>query len=78
MSRTLQIRNVPENVYRRLKFLAASAGMSMSDYVLREIEQPLSRSMRSEVFAQIAELPPIELDPPSSKVLREARGGAEP
>ena len=50
----------------------------MSDYVLREIEQPLYRPTRSEVFARIAELPPIELDPPSSKVLRESRGGAEP
>ena len=78
MSRTLRIRNVPEEVYRRLKSRAASAGMSMSDYVLREIEQPLSRPTRSEVFARIAELPPIELDPPSSKVLRESRGGAEP
>ena len=35
----------------------------MSEYVLREIEQVLSRPTRAEVFARIAELPPIELDP---------------
>lgn len=46
----------------------------MSDYVLREIEQVLSRPTRAEVFARIAELPSIELDPPTAEVLREERG----
>lgn len=64
MSRMLQIRNVPAEVHRRLKSRAALAGMSMSDYVLREIEVALSRPTRDEVFARIAELPPIDLDPP--------------
>ena len=74
MSRMLQIRNVPDDVHRRLKSRAALAGMSMSEYVLREIEHSLSRPTREEVFARIAELPPIELDPPSAEVLREERG----
>ena len=74
MSRVLQIRNLPDEVHRRLESRAALAGMSISDYVLREIERTLSRPTRAEVFARIAELPPIELDPPSSDVLREERG----
>ena len=73
MSKMLQIRNVPDEVHRRLKSRAALAGMSMSDYVLREIEQTLSRPTRDEVFARIAELPPIDLDPPSAEVLRKER-----
>ena len=73
MSRMLQIRNVPDEIHRRLKSRAALAGMSMSDYVLREIERTLSRPTRDEVFARIAELPPIDLDPPSAEVLREER-----
>ena len=73
MSRMLQIRNVPDEIHRRLKSRAALAGMSMSDYVLREIEVVLSRPTRDEVFARIAELPPIDLDPPSAEVLREER-----
>ena len=73
MSKMLQIRNVPDEVHRRLKSRAALAGMSMSDYVLREIEVVLSRPTRDEVFARIAELPPIDLDPPSAEVLREER-----
>lgn len=78
MSRTIQIRNVPDEVHRRLKSRAALAGLSMSDYVLREIEQVLSRPTRAEVFARIAELPSIDLDPPTAEMLREERGGAEP
>lgn len=73
MSRILQIRNVPDDVHRRLESRAALAGMSTSEYVLREIEQSLSRPTREEVFARIAELPPIELDPPSAEVLRKER-----
>ena len=75
MSRMLRIRNVPDDLHRRLKSRAALAGMTMSDYVLREIEQSLARPTRDEVFARIAELPPIELDPPSAEVLREEREG---
>ena len=73
MSKMLQIRNVPDEVHRRLKSRAALVGVSMSDYVLREIERTLSRPTRDEVFARIAELPPIDLDPPSAEVLREER-----
>ena len=73
MSKMLQIRNLPDEVHRRLKSRAALAGMSMSDFVLREIERMLSRPTRDEVFARIAELPPIDLDPPSAEVLREER-----
>ena len=74
MSRMLQIRNVPDDVHRRLKARAALSGMTMSDFVLREIEQSLARPTRDEIFARIAELPPIELDPTPAEVVREDRG----
>ena len=47
--------------------------MSMSDYVLREIKRLLEMPTREELFARIAKLPPIELDPPPSEILREER-----
>ena len=73
MARMLQIRNVPDEVYRWLKSRAALAGTSMSDYVLREIEQSLEKPTREELFARLAQLPPIEFDPPTRDVLREER-----
>lgn len=33
----IQIRNVPDDVHRRLKARAAEEGMSLSDFVLREV-----------------------------------------
>ena len=73
MSKMLQIRNVPDDVHRRLKSRAALGGTSMSDYVLREIERLLDRPTREELFARIAELPPIELTPSASDILRDER-----
>jgi plasmid stability protein len=37
MTATIQIRNVPDALHRRLKSRAALAGMSLSDYLLSEI-----------------------------------------
>ncbi len=73
MSKMLQIRNVPDDLHRRLKAKSALAGLSMSEYVLREIRKSLTRPTREEVLARIAALPPIELDPPVAEVLRDER-----
>ena len=73
MSKMLRIRNVPDDLHRRLKARSALAGVSMSDYVLREIRKSLTRPTRDEVLARMAELPPIELDPPVAEVLRDER-----
>lgn len=73
MYKMLQIRNVPDQLHRRLKARAAHLGLSMSDYVLREIERLLEKPTREELFARIAQLPPIDLDPPPSDILREER-----
>ena len=37
MSKMIQIRNVPDDLHRELKMRAAAAGMSMSDYIKREL-----------------------------------------
>lgn len=73
MYKMLQIRNVPDRLHRQLKARAAHLGMSMSEYVLREIERLLEKPTREELLARIAQLPPIELDLPLSEILREQR-----
>lgn len=52
--RTIQIRNVPDNVHREAKARADRAGLSLSDFVLRELEQALSVPPVEEVLARIA------------------------
>jgi antitoxin FitA len=49
----IQIRHVPEDVHARLKARAAAAGMSLSDYLLREITFLASRPTWQEIFDEI-------------------------
>ncbi len=54
MSLTMvQIRNVPSDFHRRLKARAAMEGMSMSDYVLREVGKALEKPTRRDVLNRI-------------------------
>ncbi len=53
MSKMIQIRNVPDDVHRRLKIRAAEEGQSLSDYLLREVVHfatlPSLREMRERL-----------------------------
>ena len=49
MAVMIQIRNVPDQLHRRLKSRAALAGMSLSDYLLREIRQVTERPTPEEL-----------------------------
>jgi hypothetical protein len=49
MSKMIQIRNVPDRVHRTLKARAAEAGMTLSDYLLSELEDAASRPSPSEM-----------------------------
>ncbi len=70
----LQIRNVPDSLHRRLKARAAMEGVSMSLYVLREVERALARPSRRELLQAIREQPEVALDRSPADVLREERG----
>ncbi len=70
---SLQIRNVTDEVHRILKSRAALAGMSLSEYALAELTRAAERPTDAEVLARIAALPPIELDPPASELVRAER-----
>jgi len=75
MATMLQIRNVPDALHRKLKARAALAGMSMSEFALRELSKALERPTRQEVLARLAELPALELDPSPADAVREERDG---
>ncbi len=75
MATMLQIRNVPDKLHRKLKARAALAGMSMSEYALRELSKALERPTRQEVLARLAELPSPSLDPSPADMIREERDG---
>ncbi len=72
MSVMVQIRNVPDELHRRLKARAALAGMTLSDYLLREIrrvaERPSVDELRSRLQSRTAVTPSI---PPARAVRAE-------
>jgi antitoxin FitA len=53
MAMMIQIRNVPDGLHRRLKSRAALAGMSLSDYLLREIREVAGRPSIEELRARL-------------------------
>ena len=74
MSTTMvQIRNVPHEFHRRLKARAALEGMSMSDYILREVEKALERPTRAEVLERLRIRPIRRLKRNAAAVIRAER-----
>jgi plasmid stability protein len=74
MSKTMvQIRNVPAEFHRRLKARAAIEGMSMSDYILREVGKSLERPTRQEVLGRLRARPGRRLRRSAADVIRVER-----
>jgi plasmid stability protein len=53
MTRMIQVRNVPEDVHRTLKMRAAAAGMSLSDYIKRDLEDAAARPSLEEIDRRV-------------------------
>ena len=73
MQTMIQIRSVPEPLHRRLKARAATEGLSMSRYILRELEKALERPSRRELLEMVGSQPEVVLDPSPAEILREER-----
>lgn len=74
MSKTMvQIRNVPTEIHRSLKARAAIEGMSMSDYVLREVRKALERPTRQEILERLKARPGRHIRRRAATVIRAER-----
>jgi antitoxin FitA len=51
MSKMIQIRNVPDEVHRTLKVRAAEEGLSLSDYIKRDLEDLARQATIEEAFS---------------------------
>jgi plasmid stability protein len=69
----VQIRNFPAELHRRLEARAAMEGLSMSDYVLREIRKALDRPMRQEVLERLRARPVRRLRRSAGDAIRVER-----
>lgn len=51
MPKMIQIRNVPDDVHRALKLRATAEGLSLSDYIKRDLEELAKQATIEDVFA---------------------------
>ena len=73
MSKMIQIRNVPDELHRQLKIRAAKAGMSLSEFLLREIAKVAEKPSLEEVLERIRRRGPIGEPFDAVAAIREIR-----
>jgi len=73
MPNTIQLRNVPDTLHRKLKMRAAMQGTSLSEYLGKEIKLIAKRPALQETLAEIAKSPPVTWGEPVAKTIRKLR-----
>ena len=73
MSKMIQIRDVPEQVHRTLKARAAREGMSLSDFIKRELQRTVERPTMREWLEFTQRAKPIPTKRSAAQVVRELR-----
>ena len=73
MSKMIQLRNVPDELHRKLKARAASAGMTLSDFLIREAKLIAARPTTEEMRQRLQSLPPVKLKMSPAEIIREMR-----
>jgi plasmid stability protein len=74
LSKMVQVRNVPDELHRMLEVRAAAAGMTLSDYLLRELRDIAEKPTLEELFRSIHHDAPVTLDPATvAEDIRRAR-----
>jgi len=73
MSKMIQLRNVPDDLHRKLKIRAAKEGMALSDLLIREAKRLAERPTPEEILERLARLSRVTLKTPTAQVIREER-----
>ena len=69
----IQVRDVPESVHSTLKSRAAREGMSLSDFIKRELERVAERPTMREWLERTQQTKPIPSRRTAAQVIRELR-----
>jgi plasmid stability protein len=73
MSKMIQLRNVPDVLHRTLKARAATAGMSLSDYLLVEIKEIAERPTLAEIRERLHKRGAVSTQIDTAVLVREER-----
>lgn len=78
MPKMLQVRNVPDELHRTLKVKAAENGMTLSNYVLSELEAIAGKPTISELMQRISKRELVDFGDEAVRLIRERRGPIPP
>ncbi len=69
----IQVRNVPDSLHRTLKARAALAGMSLSDYLLKELRLIAEKPTMEEMRRRLHQREPVQLLESAADAVRAER-----
>jgi antitoxin FitA len=73
MSKMIQVRDVPDQLHATLKARAASQGMSLSDFIKKELERTAERPSMREWLEMTRRAKPIPAKRSAAQIVRELR-----
>ena len=74
MSKMVQVRHVPDSLHRKLKQRAATEGVSLSDFLKRELRLIAERPTNAELRKKLSRGKRTILSESPAEILRERRG----
>jgi plasmid stability protein len=75
MPKMIQIRNVPDDLHKRLKVRAAQTGLSLSDYLKQELVRVAETPTLEELLDRTSRRPPLDLGERIEDAVRAEREG---
>ena len=73
MAKMIQLRHVPDDIHRKLKARAAMEGLSLSDFLLREVRGIAERPTVAELQARVLGRSPVSPRQSPAKAVRAER-----
>jgi hypothetical protein len=73
MTKMIQLRHVPDSLHRQIKARATAAGMSLSDYLIREVRKIAERPTLDEIKTRLRATGPNQLKTSPTAIIREER-----
>lgn len=77
MGRMVQIKDVPDDVHRILKARAALAGLTLTEYARRSLEEAARRPSRDELVAELSAIEPVDTGESAAEALARIRDDVE-
>jgi hypothetical protein len=73
MAKMIQLRHVPDDLHRKLKARAAMEGLSLSNFLLREVRGIAERPTVAELQTRVLNRPSVAVRESPAKAVRSER-----